>query len=106
MLYLKNPTVSEKTSKVFAQITICHLVFFAARFNVATRFHRLGHRRSDKTTIYEGKGRLVVGEMGKVQLEANLWENDLGSLWHRLAPTTATAFAKVTKQQSMREEAR
>ena len=57
MLYLKNPTGSEKTSKVFAQITICHLVFFAARFNVATRFHRLGHRRGDKTTIYEGGGK-------------------------------------------------
>ena len=154
----ENPTGSEKTSKVFAQITICHLVFFAARFNVATRrvlgyftasatvvvtkyfkifqntskyfkifqnfkiFHRLDHRGGDKTTIYEGggkaggksstgkgkagegKGRLV-GKMGKVQLEANLCENDLGSLWHRLA-TTATAFAQVTKQQSMREEAR
>ena len=109
MLYLKNPTGSEKTSKVFAQITICHLVFFAARFNVATRFglfHRLGHRGGDKTTIYEGEGKRPVGKMGKVQLEANLCENDLGSLWHRLATTTATAFAKVTKQQSMREEAR
>ena len=119
----ENPTGSEKTSKVFAQITICHLVFFGARFNVATRFHRLGRRGGEKTTIYEGggkaggksstgkgkagegKGRLV-GKMGKVQLEANLCENDLGSLWHRLAPTTATAFAKLTKQQSMREEAR
>ena len=117
MLYLKNPTGSEKTSKVFAQITICHLVLFAARFNVATRFglfHRLGHRGGDKTTIYEGGGKAggksstgkgkagegkgsPVGKMGKVKLEANLWENDLGSLWHRLAPTTA--FAKVTKSQ-------
>ena len=127
MLYLKNPTGSGKTSKVFAQITICHLVLFAARFNVATRFglfHRLlGRRGGDKTTIYEGEGKAggksstgkgkagegkgrLVGKMGKVQLEANLWENDLGSLWHRLAPTTATAFAKVIKQHSMREEAR
>ena len=60
MLYLKTPTGSEKTSKVFAEITICHLVLFAARFNVATRFglfHRLGHRGGDKTTIYEGGGK-------------------------------------------------